>query len=42
LTYNDGGADIDIGALIAFHQANSSKATVTSVAPLGRFAARWE
>jgi glucose-1-phosphate cytidylyltransferase len=38
-TYGDGVADIDIGALIAFHKAHGRKATVTAVAPPGRFGA---
>lgn len=38
-TYGDGVADIDIGALIAFHRRHGGKATVTAVAPPGRFGA---
>ena len=38
-TYGDGVADIDIGALVAFHRAHGGKATVTAVAPPGRFGA---
>lgn len=38
-TYGDGVADIDIGALVAFHKAHGGKATVTAVAPPGRFGA---
>lgn len=38
-TYGDGVADIDIGALVAFHRAHGDKATVTAVAPPGRFGA---
>lgn len=38
-TYGDGVADIDIGALVAFHNAHGGKATVTAVAPPGRFGA---
>jgi glucose-1-phosphate cytidylyltransferase len=38
-TYGDGVADIDIGALIAFHKKHGGKATVTAVAPPGRFGA---
>ena len=37
MTYGDGVADLDIGALIAFHNAQSRLATVTAVAPPGRF-----
>ena len=39
LTYGDGVADIDIGALIAFHHAQGRLATVTAVQPQGRFGA---
>ncbi len=39
LTYGDGVADIDIGALVAFHRAHGKKATITAVAPPGRFGA---
>ena len=38
-TYGDGVADIDITKLIAFHQAHGKKATITAVAPPGRFGA---
>jgi glucose-1-phosphate cytidylyltransferase len=38
-TYGDGVADIDIGALISFHKQHGGKATVTAVAPPGRFGA---
>ncbi len=38
-TYGDGVADIDIGALVAFHRAHGRRATITSVAPPGRFGA---
>ena len=38
-TYGDGVADIDIGALIKFHQKNGLQATLTSVYPPGRFGA---
>jgi len=36
-TYGDGVADVDIGALIAFHQAEGRQATLTAVQPPGRF-----
>ncbi len=36
-TYGDGVADIDIRKLIAFHYAKGKLATVTAVAPSGRF-----
>jgi len=36
-TYGDGVADVDIAALIAFHQAEGRKATLTAVQPPGRF-----
>lgn len=39
LTYGDGVADIDITALHAFHRAHGRKATITAVAPPGRFGA---
>ena len=39
LTYGDGVADIDIGALIAFHRKSKVKATLTAVQPPGRFGA---
>lgn len=37
MTYGDGLADIDIGALIAFHLDHGAEATVTRVLPPGRF-----
>ena len=39
LTYGDGLSSIDIGALIAFHKAHGKKATISAVAPPGRFGA---
>ena len=36
-TYGDGVADVDIGALIAFHQSEGRQATLTAVKPPGRF-----
>ncbi len=39
LTYGDGLASIDITALIAFHKAHGKKATISAVAPPGRFGA---
>jgi glucose-1-phosphate cytidylyltransferase len=36
-TYGDAVSDIDIGQLIAFHQAHGRLATVTAVQPLARF-----
>jgi glucose-1-phosphate cytidylyltransferase len=36
-TYGDGVADVDVRALIAFHRAQGRLATVTAVAPPGRF-----
>ena len=39
MTYGDGLADVDIGALIAFHKAHGRLATVTGVAPRARFGA---
>jgi glucose-1-phosphate cytidylyltransferase len=38
-TYGDGLADVDIGALVAFHRRHGRLATVTAVAPPGRFGA---
>jgi glucose-1-phosphate cytidylyltransferase len=38
-TYGDGVADLDIGALIAFHGERGALATVTAVQPAGRFGA---
>ncbi|HEY1447617.1 MAG TPA: glucose-1-phosphate cytidylyltransferase [Caulobacteraceae bacterium] len=38
-TYGDGLAALDIAALIAFHQSHGKLATITSVAPPGRFGA---
>jgi glucose-1-phosphate cytidylyltransferase len=38
-TYGDGVAAIDIAALIAFHKAHGKRATITAVAPPGRFGA---
>lgn len=37
LTYGDGVSDVDITRLIAFHRAKGKIATVTAVAPSGRF-----
>jgi glucose-1-phosphate cytidylyltransferase len=37
LTYGDGVADVDIGALIAHHREHGRLATVTAVQPPGRF-----
>lgn len=39
LTYGDGLAAIDIGALVSFHESHGRKATITAVAPPGRFGA---
>ncbi|MFN3511733.1 MAG: glucose-1-phosphate cytidylyltransferase [Phenylobacterium sp.] len=39
LTYGDGVADVDLGKLLAFHKAHGRQATVTAVAPPGRFGA---
>ncbi len=39
MTYGDGLADIDIGALIAFHHGHGRAATVTAVVPPGRYGA---
>ena len=37
LTYGDGVAEIDIGALLAFHERHGLPATITAVQPPGRF-----
>ena len=37
MTYGDGVADVDIGALLAFHREEGCLATVTAVRPPGRF-----
>lgn len=39
LTYGDGVSDIDIKALVEFHQKHQKLATVTAVQPMGRFGA---
>ena len=39
LTYGDGVADIDIGALVGFHKKHGHKATVTAIQPPGRYGA---
>ena len=39
LTYGDGVADVDIGALIAFHKKHGKRATVTAIQPPGRYGA---
>jgi glucose-1-phosphate cytidylyltransferase len=39
MTYGDGVADIDISALVAFHQRHGKLATVTAVVPPGRYGA---
>lgn len=39
MTYGDGVADVDVGALRAFHQAQGTLATVTAVQPPGRWGA---
>lgn len=38
-TYGDGLSNIDIAALLRFHQAHGKKATVTAVQPPGRYGA---
>ena len=38
-TYGDGVADVDLGALAAFHKAHGKTATVTAVSPPGRYGA---
>ncbi len=39
MTYGDGVADVDIAALIAFHESHGRQATVTAVIPPGRYGA---
>jgi len=39
LTYGDGVADVDLAALAAFHREHGREATVTAVAPPGRYGA---
>jgi glucose-1-phosphate cytidylyltransferase len=39
LTYGDGVADVDLAALAAFHRSHDKDATVTAVAPPGRYGA---
>lgn len=36
-TYGDGVADVDVAALLAYHESHGKLATVTSVQPLSRF-----
>jgi len=38
-TYGDGVSDVNIGALIDFHQEHGNKATVTAIQPPGRYGA---
>jgi glucose-1-phosphate cytidylyltransferase len=37
VTYGDGLADVDVSALVAFHESHGRLATVTTVRPLSRF-----
>ncbi len=39
LTYGDGVSDVDIGAVVAFHQKHGKQATVTAIQPPGRYGA---
>lgn len=39
MTYGDGVSDVDLTALAAFHKAHGREATVTAVAPPGRYGA---
>ena len=39
MTYGDGLSNVDINALVAFHNRNKKYATVTAVRPLARFGA---
>jgi glucose-1-phosphate cytidylyltransferase len=36
-TYGDGLSDVDVGALLRFHEQSGTRATVTTVQPPGRF-----
>jgi glucose-1-phosphate cytidylyltransferase len=38
-TYGDGVSNVDIAALLAFHQAHGKKATMTAIRPPGRYGA---
>ena len=37
VTYGDGVADVDIGALVDFHKSHGKLATITTVRPISRF-----
>jgi glucose-1-phosphate cytidylyltransferase len=37
LTYGDGVADIDLAALLAYHNSHGRAATVTAIQPMGRY-----
>jgi glucose-1-phosphate cytidylyltransferase len=39
MTYGDGVADIDIGALVSYHRSHGRLATITAVTPPGRYGA---
>jgi glucose-1-phosphate cytidylyltransferase len=39
LTYGDGVADVNVGALVDFHKKHGDKATVTAIQPPGRYGA---
>ena len=39
VTYGDGVADVDLGALVKFHEAHGKLATITAVRPPARFGA---
>jgi glucose-1-phosphate cytidylyltransferase len=39
LTYGDGLSDVDFGSLLAFHRSHGKAATLTSIAPPGRYGA---
>ena len=39
MTYGDGLADVDLGALAAFHRQHGKRATVTAITPPGRYGA---
>jgi len=39
MTYGDGVADVDLGALLSLHRSSQAEATLTAVQPSGRFGA---
>ena len=39
MTYGDGVSDVDVTALLAFHEAQGTEATVTAIQPAARYGA---